>query len=299
MPIFICKNCGKEFPRKNDKYNPPKFCNRDCVGNGYGHGDGAGRGKYQKHIVIPDTQCKKGVPLEHLRWAGKYIAKQKPDKLILIGDWWDMPSLSSYDVGKKCFEGRRYVDDIFAGNEGLDLLMEGVNTMERQPGKFFFEGNHEYRIHRAVETDPKAEGLITYDDFNLKKHGFEIIPFLKVKNIDGVDYCHYFYEPNSGRPYAGMMETRLKNVGASFTMGHQQGLKFARRELSNGKTVIGLVAGSFYQHQEDYKGPQGNAHWQGIVVKHEVRDGNYDPMFVSLDYLKRTYGKAEGKPLRK
>ena len=53
-----------------------------------------------KHMVIPDTQCKPGVPMEHLTWAGQYAVEQKPDVIIHIGDHWDMPSLSSYDKGK-------------------------------------------------------------------------------------------------------------------------------------------------------------------------------------------------------
>lgn len=46
---------------------------------------------------------------------------------------------------------------------------------------------------------------------------------------------------------------------------------------------------SFYQHDEEYMGPQGNHYWRGIVFKHEVTDGRYDPMFVSLDYLLREW----------
>ena len=69
-------------------------------------------GKSIKIAVIPDTQVKKGVPIDHLLYAGKYIAEKKPDVIVHIGDHWDMPSLSSYDKGKKSFEGRRYKDDI-------------------------------------------------------------------------------------------------------------------------------------------------------------------------------------------
>ena len=63
-----------------------------------------------------------------------------------------------------------------------------------------------------------------------------------------------------------------------------------RRELPNGQTQIGCVAGSFYQHNEDYRGPQAASEWRGLVVKHEVANGDYDPMFVSLDFLRKRYG---------
>ena len=98
----------------------------------------------------------------------------------------------------------------------------------------------------------------------------------------------------TGKPLGGAAATRLKTIGHSFTMGHQQTLDYTVRFLSNGQQQNGLVAGACYLHDEDYKGYQGNAHWRGVIVKHQVCDGSYDPMFVSLDYLCRRY---EGRPL--
>jgi len=81
---------------------------------------------------------------------------------------------------------------------------------------------------------------------------------------------------------------RLKTLGHSYTMGHQQVLDYGIRFV-NGKSQHALVAGACYLHDEDYKGYQGNAHWRGIIVCHDVVDGSYDPMFISLDYLCRRY----------
>lgn len=53
---------------------------------------------------------------------------------------------------------------------------------------------------------------------------------------------------------------------------------------------MGLAAGAFYQHDEDYMPSfQGNHYWRGIIVLNEVRQGTYDPMFVSLNYLLEKY----------
>lgn len=252
-----------------------------------------------RHLVIPDTQAKHGAPVDHLRWIGQYIVDKQPDVVIQLGDHWDMPSLSLYDKGKKCFEGRRYKLDIEAGNRALDVLMAPLHAYnderrrykEKQyrPRLVLLRGNHEERILRAIEGDPILEGTIGYQDFNDRAHGWEVHEFLVPVVIDGIAYSHYFYNPNNGRPYAGTAHTKLKNIGLSFTMGHQQGIDIAMRELADGKRQIGLVAGSCYLHYENYKGPQGNGHWNGIVVKNEVRDGQYDPMLVSLDYLCRRY----------
>lgn len=53
------------------------------------------------HLIIPDTQVKEGIDFEYLTRIGQYIVDVKPDVVIHLGDFADMPSLSSYDVGKK------------------------------------------------------------------------------------------------------------------------------------------------------------------------------------------------------
>jgi hypothetical protein len=254
----------------------------------YGTGTSKDPERLTRHVVIPDTQCKPGVSLDHLKWAGEYIAEMQPDTVVHLGDHWDMESLSSYDKGKKSFEGRRYSADIEAGNEGMALLMEGIRKCDPMPRLIFCLGNHEERIDRACEEHPELDGALGYHDFDLDD--WEVQDYLSPIEVGGIWYAHYFYRPNSGNPYSGAIDTMLRNIGHTFTMGHQQGLRFGRRELGNRSTQIGLVAGSFYQHDENYKGPQGNSHWRGVVVKHEVDNGNYDPMFVSLGYLRRRFG---------
>lgn len=249
-------------------------------------------GEYKTHCVIPDVQAKSGVPLDHLELAGKYIADKKPDVIICIGDFADMPSLSSYDKGKRSAENKRYTEDVKATHHAMELLMTPiVNETGYKPRLVMTLGNHEERIVRFGDDNPAMHGVATLQDLGYEAWGWEVYPFLQPVKIDGISYCHYFYNPNTGKPYGGEnLHTRLKTVGMSFTMGHQQGLSVATRDLSDGTRQRGLVAGSFYQHEEDYKGPQGNGHWRGIIMKHEVRDGNYDLMEVSLEFLRRKYG---------
>jgi hypothetical protein len=56
-----------------------------------------------KHVVIPDIQAKPGHSFRYLERIGEYIVEKKPDVIVCIGDFADMPSLSSYDVGTKSF----------------------------------------------------------------------------------------------------------------------------------------------------------------------------------------------------
>ena len=253
------------------------------------------------HVVIPDTQAKPGAPTDHLKWIGQYIVDQfhdQPIKIIHLGDHADMPSLSSYDKGKKSMEGRRYIEDIKAANDAWKILNGPLNefNLNRRktrhakwlPERHILLGNHEDRINRAVESDAQLEGVISTDDLIYAETGWKVHPFLSPVFLDGVGYSHYWYNPMNGRPLGGTAEGRLKTLGHSFTMGHQQTYLTAIRYV-NDQQQRGLIAGACYLHDEDYKGPQGNHHWRGILIKHQVNNGAYDLMEVSLDYLCRRY----------
>lgn len=262
---------------------------------------------YATHIMIPDTQAKPGVPTEHLSWIGQYIvdkfAGRDNVKVIHIGDHADMPSLSSYDKGRKAMEGRRYVADIEAANEAFQILNQPlIDYNSRQasnkhkqwwPERHIALGNHEYRIVRATEIDAQLDGILSLDQLNYADLGWEVHDFLDPFFLDGIGYAHFFANPMNGRPYGGLASTRLKTIGHSFTMGHQQTFDYAVRYVRNGAGEVrsqhALVAGACYLHDEDYKGYQGNAHWRGIIVKNEVFEGQYDLMQISLDYLRRRY----------
>ena len=78
------------------------------------------------HVVLPDCQVKPGVPIDHLLWAGQYIvdnfAGKDNIKIVCLGDFADMESLSSYDRGKMEMEGRRYARDIASAERAWELL---------------------------------------------------------------------------------------------------------------------------------------------------------------------------------
>lgn len=251
-------------------------------------------------MMIPDCQVTPDSPTDHLDWIGRYIIDQKPDVIVQIGDFADMESLSTYDRGKRQFEGRRYIRDIHAARTAMGVMMKPLTDYNEQrihhkqkryrPELHLTLGNHEFRIQRAIDAQAELDGVMGLMDIGYEDYGWTVHPFLRPVTIDGVTYAHYFSNPQSGRPYGGQsIDTRLKNIGFSFTMGHQQVYMSGERPLNNGRRIRGLVWGSCYLHDEDYRGFQSNGEKRGIAIKHEVRDGMYDLMEVSLDYLCRKY----------
>jgi len=251
-----------------------------------------------KHLVIPDCQVKPNNSVDYLRWIGEYAVDKKPNVIVCIGDFADMPSLSSYDVGKKAFEGRTYKADIKAVHKGMKALMSPIEAEQKRlvegkrkrwnPRLILTLGNHEDRITRAVEWDRKLEGLVSLDDLNYEKFGWEVYPFLDVVVVDGIAYSHFFASGVMGRPVTSAQALINKKHMSCFA-GHQQGRQIAYSRRADGKEITAIIAGSCYEHDEDYLNSQGNQHWRGIYMLHEVNDGSFDEMAVSLNYLKKQY----------
>lgn len=249
-----------------------------------------------KIMWIPDTQCKEGVPTEHLDWIGRYAVDKQPDMIIHAGDHWDMPSLSTYDYGKKAFEGRRYKNDVEAGNKGMEILLKPIKDHNAKaakdhktrynPTKYFLRGNHEQRIKRAVEGDAKLDGTIGYED--LDTSDWDVVDFLEPLVVEDVVFCHYLTSGVMGRPIT-TANALLTKKHQSCVVGHQQGRQVATSSRADGRTLTAIIAGSAYLHDEDYMGIQGNKHFRGIVMLHEVNQGSFDESFVSLNFLRDKY----------
>ena len=252
-----------------------------------------------KHAMIPDTQIFPGSKTEHIIAAGKYLRKHKPDKIIIIGDWWDMPSLSSYDKpGDKGWETKDVQEDLDVGWEAMNKFLSTVRTKTYDPEIHYCVGNHEDRISRAADSaGMRMLGKYLYLDelilSPLRKLNVKTHSFLEVVQLNGICYSHYFVNPSSllSNPIGGTIENKLKNLGHSFSMGHQQQKQTGEVYTCTGQRRRGLVCGRFYQDYHSYLGPQKNAQsWSGILMKHEDFQGDYDLMEVSMSYLLKEYG---------
>ena len=51
-----------------------------------------------------------------------------------------------------------------------------------------------------------------------------------------------------------------------------------------------MFAGIFYVEDQGYLNPQTNASWRGIWMLHEVVDGGFDELPISINYLAKKYG---------
>lgn len=251
------------------------------------------------HLVIPDIHTRPEFPNDRADLVSKLICDLNPDVVINMGDQCDFPSLSAYDRGKRSFVGRTYRADVDSHLEFQERLWEPVKRRKKKmPRRVFLEGNHEQRIDRALDLSPELSNTISFRDLSTELYYNDIVRYTGTTpgqiEIDGITYSHYFIAGVSGRPIGGEHHaySLLAKQYASCTASHSHLTDYAIRTTANGKKIHGLVAGCFLDYQLDWAGETNKLWWKGVVVKHNVEDGTYDPEFISLDRLQKVYGNG-------
>ena len=250
------------------------------------------------HLFVTDAHAHFEHNNKRAEYLGRLIADSRPDVVIVGGDTFDMPSLSSYDKGRKSFQGRTYSADIAVGVDFHDrLLLEVRKTKKKLPKFVFLEGNHEHRVKRAIDLQPELEGTISFKDFQLERYFDEIVEYSGgtpgSKNIDGITYAHFLISGVMGRPISGEHPaySLLAKQYSSCSVGHIHTADYAIRTDANNRKIHGLVGGCFFDYRADWAGEANRLYWRGAVLKRNVDRGTYDPQFISLEAMRREYGR--------
>lgn len=247
-------------------------------------------------VLIADPQVHKGVPLDHIHALAKYIWDHKPKYVVHIGDHWDFPSLSYYASAMEK-EGRRLVDDLDSGAKALRIITDFIKKKNKtvkhkyHPEFHFVMGNHEYRLNRYIDKNPELAGMVDLTA-TIEHQGWTVHQFGVPCWIEGICFKHYVSNPESGKAVGGSIENKLNKTPHCFAMGHQQKFQFGRRQTLDGRPWFGIVAGSFYMHDEDYRGEnnteiRGFVHMPAFLNRYGFQD--YDVNFVSLERLLDMY----------
>ncbi len=248
------------------------------------------------HLIIPDQHAHPDYPNDRADWVGKLIKDIRPDVVVNIGDAADMPSLSSYDKGTRAFQGRNYRNDINAHLDFQERMWAPLKrTKKKKPHSVVLEGNHEYRIKRALNFSPELDGAISFKDFQFERYYDDVVEYSGrspgVYVVDGVHYAHFFISGIKGLPVSGehAAYSLLTKKFVSCTQGHSHLLDYCVRTTVGGLKINGLVCGVYQDYEADWAGEANKLWWRGIAICRNVEDGHYDPQFVTLDNLRKEY----------
>lgn len=239
------------------------------------------------HLIFTDAHVGPEDNYNRFHSLAKLILDRKPDVVVNGGDFFDMPSLSSYDVGKSTFEGKRLAKDLTTGWHAQDILMSTIKARKKRLPLFVaLEGNHEYRLTKAVSTKHTLlEGIVDWRSFGWDRWGWNYYPYLgetpDIVDIDGIQYSHFITTQGTSRAKSGLNlgHTLVSTGMASVVVGHSHNLDISRRVGIDGKARWGVVAGCFLDTNAPsfkYAGTGVKDWWSGVVILHGVSDGTFE-----------------------
>lgn len=251
-------------------------------------------------LIIPDAHAHPDYDHNRFEHLGRFIVERRPDVIVCLGDFADMPSLSGYDRGTRRFEGRRYTRDIQAAHDANRALWRPVNKLNRRlsrnhkrkyaPRKIMVMGNHEDRIRRAVDSHSELEGHVSLDDLGYTDWWDEVVDFKDKIVVCGYTITHYFVSGVAGRPIGGVnpANTIVRNYMASCIAGHSHTLDVAVRTAADGRKRVGIVAGCYTHPRfiEDWNKDTVDMWWRGVIMLGGARNGSFDTIeAISMERL--------------
>ena len=92
--------------------------------------------------------------------------------------------------------------------------------------------------------------------------------------------------------HLGKMQTSDSQVDTIISKVFLGNREIVEIDIDAGTMIVeGYPHHNCYLHDEGYKGYQGNHHWRGVIMLNDVKEGNFDLGVISLEYLKKRYGK--------
>jgi len=254
-------------------------------------------------VVFTCAHADPSVDNRRADWLGHLIYDLKPDYVVDLGDTIDLASLNSYDTRyPQAIVTQNYEKDINSYHDFQDRLRyRFVKNRKKKPVFIGFEGNHENRIKKAIAHDPRLEGSrygVSFSHLETNRYYDEYHEYLysapSISSIDGISYAHYVSSGNYGTAMSGEHHAYnlIKKRHCSTTVGHSHKRSFYAKDDAYPTASLGLVAGCFKGKKEHWAGQANGEWWTGVVIKHNIQDGVYDPEFVSIERLEKVYGQA-------
>lgn len=249
--------------------------------------------KYNKHLVIGDAHSSPDISNRRFSWLANFIETHRPDVIVDIGDWGDFDSIGKYNKGKKDAWGQSFKAD---ANQFRDASKRAFGRITRikgyRPRIIRLGGNHEEgRISKFVNDNPEMEGTVSLENLGLNDFGCTYVPFRKPVVINGVAYCHYFYDKDS-RYAIQSARAVLNKKHCSAVYGHTHIRDMADGVRADGKRVTVVNAGCYLDPSQlmGYAGPQARDRWwSGLVLMQDVCDGEFEPHFYNMQHIQKNY----------
>lgn len=245
---------------------------------------------------------------ERFSWLGHYIAKEKPATIILGGDFWENASLNGHRgstllpaAGKelpKQAAKHDLIADWEAGKSAIATIL-GVfradNDRHRRAGHkerlydpsiYYLEGNHEDFWNRARDRHPSLGSMLSSSSAAEYLHSFgaEWVPAREKLILGGAAFQH-FHPDRRGQPIP--LNALLPRLMMSSVSGHNHGYGEREEIRADGRVQRAIVAGNWKSTLRQSHGDRA-----GLLMMHDLKDGEFHHRFVPQHVIAREYGRA-------
>lgn len=229
----------------------------------------------RKVIVLTDTH----VPYQDVKALSaveKYMASERWDAYINLGDFLDMDVISSFNENKPRSLLNRYISaDIAEANKVLDRHQSIIKANNRNAEFALLEGNHEERVERYLEAHPQFQGLLDVDVLlKLQERRFKWVRAWSKGEVYTYGEANFIHGHSTGKYHTSKM---VEDFGENMFCGHTHDIQTFPKasKMHPGKVIVGQSLGCLCRLDMSYMQGRPSKWQQGFGVFYFKDDGTY------------------------
>ena len=212
-------------------------------------------------VILTDVHLAAGTELHPSYLAAKeFIKANKPDQIIIGGDFLDFSYISKYaeEFPMQKENKRLYLDK--------DLAVEEIKFMKKYSKNVVYcEGNHEFRLQKTLEALPIFETMIELPNLlALDQLKIQFVPEAK-QPFKIFDKLYFLHGKRMGKYYAAQILDDY--VGVSVIQGHcHRPMQFSKSNNLTGAIYTGVGLGCLTELHQSYENGRPTGHCNGFGV---------------------------------
>ena len=157
----------------------------------------------------------------------------KPDKIVVLGDFADFYSVSSFD------KHPRRVSDLKTEAEDANIGLDELDALDATC-KVFIKGNHEDRLERYLcKSAPALFGCVSVNDlFHLGERGWQVVEYKRSTRLGKLRLTH-----DTGTAGINAHRQSVDAFQAPVIIGHTHRMEMSFRGCADGSPTVGAMFG--------------------------------------------------------
>jgi hypothetical protein len=246
---------------------------------------------YTKWLILPDTQWPY-VDTRSLSAVLQYASEHYWDGVLQLGDFMDWDWISRWTVdNKRIKEGKRFKTEYDRCGEFLDNILASVRRRNKNARFVILEGNHDWRVQKEIDKDPRLEGLIEMPvGLKFKERKVEYYPYWTTREPFRIGKARFIHGEFTNKYHAAKT---VDNFGHSVFYGHTHDHQLHSKAFrGENETVVGESLGTLCKYDMDYMGKKPSNWQQGFAVFYFLDDGYFNHYYI--DIFKHRFLSPEG-----